>query len=361
MKIPNAWRWLIFVLPAAVVFGGCGDQTSAKSMFDRALSRMANVAEVDSPPRQPLPPLPDYPRPRDLRLPEADLRVGFGTYLSLGQCHLLGEISARNSSLGRVQAASTRLLYELRFYRQLKHCLRELEQSPERDADFHTRLKAIEISKRSNLPSVFWNATFASPEFRTLLNTAADPLARGQLLPTADIVGALGLLSRIGRTLETDMATLELAELEPHYYALQAGKVVGPLLRGMVESRDYLVRGTGLLEAVARENRLCPGGHKTQRGEYLFNVFRKFYIGEVQPYLSLLHRTARPLIEGLDELLHAQGVEPPPAFVEFYAATLNPAATGSLWQTFNEDIARHTRAWQTVLKQCDLMPTGPDH
>ncbi len=342
------------------LLGGCGDGDAPDVMFERLLERMSNVTGVAPGADVPAAAIPAYPRPRELLLPLDDMRVGFGTFLGLGQCHLLGEVSARNSSLGKVQSATARLLYELRFHRQVKSCLHDLERSQKRDEEFITTVQQIEIRKRANLPAVFWNATFASPEFRVLLNTAAEPLARGAEPTSAELTGALGFIARIGQTLESDDEAIDATPLESRYFVIQSGKLVGPLLQGMAQGRAYLARGTDVLETVASQDRLCPAGHKTPRGEYLFNVFRKYYIGEVQPYLSLLHTTARPLFEALHEVLEAQKVPPPPAFQAFYDATLNPDTPNSLWIRFNQDIARHTRAWQHVLKQCELMPTATE-
>jgi hypothetical protein len=59
-------------------------------------------------------------------------------------------------------------------------------------------------------------------------------------------------------------------------------------------------------------------------------------------------------------LRQVQRVEAPDGFVQFYDATLNPASASSLWSRFDRQIARHTHAWQAVLKQCDLMPRPAD-
>lgn len=354
--------WLqIGALTLLLSLVGCANDHSPSVMFERLLERLSNVTEVEADPESALAPLPVYPRPRDLTLLLDDVRVGFGTFHGLGRCRLLGEVSGRNSSLGKVQSVTARLLYELRFYRQLQACLDELRQSDQRDDEFITETQAIASRKRANLPAVFWNATFASPEFRTLMNTASEPLARDAEPAVADITDALGYITRIGMTLESDGETVENGPLESRYFVLQSGKRVGPLLQGMAVSRDYLARGTHLLETVASQNRICPMGKKTRRGKHLFNVFQKFYIGEAQPYLSLLHTQARPLFEGINDLLKVQKAPVPPAFQTFYDATINSDISTSLWKGFNEDIARHTRAWQKVLGQCDLMPKLPEN
>jgi len=207
---PFPYRWCISPLILAVLglLSGRTDTSSPAVMFERALERIANATGVEPGPPPARLPLPPYPRPRDLRLEPLDLRVGFAGLIRLGECRLLGEVTARNSSLGKFQADSSRLLYELRFYRELTLCQREQASKSAPDSEF----------------------------------------------------------------------------------------------------------------------------------------------------LSQLHRTARPIMDSLDQLVRVQNVEPPPAFRDFQAATLAPDAPGALWPAFQAGIARHTRAWQTVPRQCQLMP-----
>jgi len=80
-------------------------------MFERLLERLANVSEVEVEQAQPASPVPVYPRPRELTLPLDDVRVGFGTFIGLGRCRLLGEVSARNSSLGACRTFSVKPLH----------------------------------------------------------------------------------------------------------------------------------------------------------------------------------------------------------------------------------------------------------
>lgn len=356
---PIPYRWCISLLILAVLglLSGCTDTSSPTVMFERALERIANATGVEPGPPPARLPLPPYPRPRDLRLEPLDLRVGFAGLIRLGECRLLGEVTARNSSLGKFQADSSRLLYELRFYRELTLCQGQQASKPAPDTEFLSQLREIESGKRRNLAIAFWNATFASPEFRNLLNTFGEPLPRDDESSPTAITEALGQFVMIGQELTTGALYLDAGKVEAHYKTLGSAQSIGPLLQGMSASLEYFERGSDLLETVAGQNRLCPLGRKTPRGEIVFNVFRKFYIGEIQPYVSQLHRTARPIMDSLDQLVRVQTVALPPAFLDFQAATFAPdAAAGALWPAFQAGIARHTRAWQAVLRQCQLMP-----
>ena len=345
------------VLCLFMLFSGCGGTPSPKMFLSTLLERIANVTEVDPNPINRVDVLPAYPRPRDMVLPVEDIRVGFGTYIGLGRCGLVGEVSARNSSLGKLQAATARLLYERRFIHQLKVCVQDLQHSNKSEQkQFLAELQSILDRKTAILPTVFWNATFGSSEFRVLLSTHTEPLPMRSQPSATDLVSALDFISGQDLELKDDPSALASSALESQYYVLQSSKLIGQLLQGLVVTTDYMEKASELLESVAEKRRICPEGKKTVKADYLFNVFRKFYIGEAQPYISLIHTQARPLVKVIHELVAKQGIEIPKAFQNFYDQTLNPESELSAWFKFNQAIARHTKAWQSVLKQCDLMP-----
>lgn len=329
-------------------------------MFRNYSERLANVTGFQPPAAEILQPIPPYPRIRDLVLPEREVRVGVLSYLALGECGLLHDVSERNSSLGRVQAASGRLLYEIRFYEQISACERDVQLRRPDDQDFPGELASIRRAKEAVLPRAFWNATFASPEFHTLLSTGTLPLRRNEKMSLTEVEASLAMLTRIGKGLQQGAAGLTLAVLERGYFELQRAKLAGKLLQGLHLSRDHLVRTTGILRQTAEARPICPMGRKTTRGEYLRNVFVKFYAGEVQPYIGLLHRQSALLLASLDTLLKVQTVEPPTAFLEFYERWLSTDNADGLWQSFDRAVKDHTRAWQAVLSQCGLMPRGPE-
>lgn len=346
---------LIFCLLMAL--SGCTETRSPERFLSHLLERLANVTEVAANPMGQVDALPPYPRARDLVLSVEDMRVGFSTYLGLGRCGLVGEVSARNSSLGKFQSATARLLYERRFLHQLKRCIQDLQQSNKSEQNkFLAEVQSIAERKTAILPAVFWNATFGSPEFRVLLSTQTGPLPMRSNPSATDLVTALGFISDQASELQADQEPLADSTLESRYYVLQSSKLIGQLLHGMVVTTDYMERGSALLETVSEQKKLCPLGKKTVKGDYLFNVFRKFYIGEAQPYISLIHTQARPLVEAIQGLVESQDIDTPEAFQNFYDQTLNPNSKASAWFKFNQAIARHTLAWQSVLKQCDLMP-----
>jgi len=345
----------LFAIVLAFGLAGCSGD-SPEAMFGNYFDRLSNATGIELDEAAAPPAVPPYPRARDIVLPVDDIRIGVIAYLEMTRCGLVGEISARNSSLGRVQRESGRFLYELNVFRKLSECETRLQGTDE-DREFARKIESLRQTKADTLPRVFWNATFPAREFRVFMDTATDPLQRSEKISVARFERPIRYLASLGPKLE-EAPPISPGEFEQLYFELQADKTGGKIVRALSLSRFYLDRAGQLLEQAASAGRLCPMGRKTRQAEYLFNVFVKFYAGDVQPYISRLHQAASPLIESVRHLKESQRVEIPPAFASYYAAALDPETEQGLWLRFNAALQRHTRAWGTVLKPCGMMPGG---
>lgn len=144
------------------------------------------------------------------------------------------------------------------------------------------------------------------------MDTATDPLQRSETVSLARFERPIRYLASLGTRLE-EAPSIPPEEFEQHYFELQADKTGGKIVRALSLSGFYLDRAGQLLEHAASTGRMCPMmGKKTRRAEYLFNVFVKFYAGEVQPYISRLHQIASPLVESVKQLQEGQKVAIPP-------------------------------------------------
>lgn len=332
-------------------------------MYENYLYRLGNVTGFKAQAPEASAAAYAYPRKRELVLKTEDIRIGFNFFFDLTECRLLQDISKRNTLLGRVQPASSKLLYEMKFFQKIGACAEQLSKgSAIKDEDrraFIRRVLEIRRIKSNDLPKVLWNATFAGPEFRVLLSTATPPLQRNEEVAVAEIESALAYLTDLASHLHGRAPAISPRDFEQYYFTLQRDKTVGKLLKGLQLSRLSLAKASEILSKTEAANRLCPAGKKTIEADYLRNVFNKFYAGEVQPYVSRLYTATGPLLDALQRLLQAQKITPPPAFQTYHAALLDKANPTGLWQRFKHQLDEHTQAWQAVLKQCDLMPKEP--
>lgn len=347
---------------ALSAFGGCRDSGSAPAMYRNYLYRLGNVSGIDAPSAQLQHLLAPYPRRRELLLPTTDLRVGFTDFVALWDCELGSAIGERNSGLGRVQQASGRLLYEMEFLATARRCATTAgttgRDRPGVDEKLQQQLRTIIAVKSGDLRNVFWNSTFAGTEFQHLLSVHTKPPGRDEVLSTDQVDTSLGYLLHLGSGLEGNSEFPAASDLEKHLFNLQTDHTVGKLLVGLELSLNGLDLASGILEQARSENRLCRDGIKTPRAEYLYNVFRKFYIAEIQQYLNRIHTPGQKLLTRLQELAAVIPFAKPRKFQTWEYAYLNTDNPHGLWQRYHAQLSRHTQAWQHLLKKCRMMPGG---
>lgn len=314
---------------------------------------------------QPLPPatatrVPTWPSIREITQQPADVRVGLLSFLDFGRCGLLREISERNSSLGRVQAPSQRLLYEMRLLRGLRHCadiIRDDVRSTDASRrEFASTIQQLLELKTRDLPLVYWNATFGAPEMRDFFSVSALPLRTGEVTPANNAANALAWLAALGR--QAPDAPLPASEaMEQQYYQLIGNRLGGRAWLSLDLARRELERSTSLLQQAAAAGKLCPNGVPTARAERLHNVFTAIFVQRVQPWLAVTAGESRLLGDALERLWQAQQITAPPALSRYRTAVWADAP-GSLRDDFNIAVRDHAMAWKAVLGPCGWMPGG---
>lgn len=294
-----------------------------------------------------------YPRSRDLRQPVPELRTGMRRYFGLAQCDMMGLVSARNSSLGRLQTASLRFAYELDFIQHAEACL-EADRLAERE-DLDAWLTEISHLKRESLPALYWNATLGSQEMASFFTTAAAPADTGTLAGLTMLETLFDRLARTARQL-TDGEALptDAGVLEQDIAHLARSDTGGRLLQGLALATDALNRSASVLEQVDSA-RLCPNQRPGEQARRFNNVFTAIYGERVQPWLADLDRANRRLVQSVAHLTDSLPADSP-AFSAWYLAHLHP--DGPLQQQWHAAMQRHTRAWQQLLQDCDMQPRG---
>ncbi|MDP2245980.1 DUF3080 family protein [Pseudomonas sp.] len=287
-------------------------------------------------------------RERVVDIPE--VRIGLlDLVLDVRLCPALQQqISQRNSSLGKQLVPSSRLGYEGDLLRTIDACLPYLAAG--QDPDLHASLSRLALEKRTQLPSVFWNALNASQEVERYLRFA------DQALPTApsEDDAALAALAQLAAMANALPQTLPPAtdELDPLFFALHTSPQGGQLISSLASLTHTLNEGSRLLEVRQQQRPICPLGQATPNGRILQNIFVKFYAGGLQPYLAQVHQRGQTWSSSLRQLSAAAEV---PAATRNYLLNL-AGPEQSLWVDFQAATNRHVRAWQDSLKSCGLAP-----
>ncbi len=348
-------RLLLWVLAASCI-AACQPREPVRDMLENYAHRVGNVLDRD--PAEPVPgPAPaTLPSRRERILATTDLRIGLFEFLDLAECDMMALVSERNSSLGRVMPPSRQLDYEVRMLRALRACDLQMANTPEADPGFSQLIREALNTKAAELPRVVWNAIFASSEFETLFSLSGAPLEPGRETGLSASAGELAWFDQLTRASLAGEATPGIDAMEAHYRAVHFNPAGGRLFLSMQVLVTWLDHVAAILDDTDVK-RVCPQRVPTRRGRILKNVFMKFYAGEVQPYLSVIHREGRNWLESAEALLRSQAASPPEGFRAYATRMLDPTTPDGYWQRFETSIRDHTRAWQRVLGQCGLMPS----
>ncbi len=350
--------------------GACSEPRTAGDLWLNYRYRLGNslqseFAEVADP--LPANPAWRYPRRRQIRLAVEPVRVDLLAFLRLSHCELQRLIGERNSSLGQLAPESQRLLYELRFLQLAKPCLEYLQSESGNGSELAGQLLQAIATKRRNLSRVTWNALNVSRELQTLFALSAQPLAPAELQDSpVRLLQSLDYLYFLQRDIaEGAKQVLGDPLLERHFQVLGSDAYAGRLLLSLVLATEHLNRITPVLRERQLERPLCYQRRPSPQARIVERVFHKYYIGEIQAYLAVLHQQAQALQRRLQQLYltHLDNLEPPSAYQLWWQATwaaeTGSGEGGSVWQEFNRALSNHTLAWQGLLANCGLMPGGP--
>jgi hypothetical protein len=306
--------------------------------------------------------IPAYPRTRERRLDTVELREGVIDVFDLRRCGLMELIGERNSSLGKLSLPSQRLAYELRFLPPLRECILQLQRQGERsetEDGLLLRLMEIERIKREQLPRVLSNAIFNSNEMEAQFSLGAAPLTAeqaeqiGLLLPLLGYFEQLQILS-----LQPDWSLPAWSDqLEREYARLYSFTFGAPWLKSLHLLSQTLDQTAAAIEARLEQRPVCFNNRPNNRARIIQSVFNGWYARELQPLMSVLHRSGEQWRAALEPLYTR--LPTTPALQAYFEQTLSDRHD-SLWRQYLHARDRHTAAWQQLLGQCGMMPgTAP--
>lgn len=346
-------KYVLIVLICVSVCA-CGNGDTAEAMLTDYLKRVETATGIQSKLSSPVILLP-YPSHREQNLQTTPLRMGMVNFAKLYSCDLFKLINERNSIMGRVMPISQKLAYEVGFLQNAQVCYQTLAAAAAPNKEFLSLFAEIIEKKRDNLPVIFWQATLNSPELRKLFSLAAPPLNPNDNQVFVNAQQSIAYFHELGEHLNSLALNIDKEKLEAHYYQLQRYQYGGRLFQSVAQLTETLNRTAYSLETLVKEKTLCFQNKPTEKATILNNVFKKFYAQRVGAYMSQIYQQGKAWLANIDDLVQVQGVKLPLAFIRYRAQMLT--SNGGMWQRFDAAIERHTRAWQTVLGQCGLMPT----
>ncbi|UTW01713.1 DUF3080 family protein [Amphritea atlantica] len=352
---------LLIILIATALLQGC-DQRPAESMLERYSNRVANSLDSDTELDLNIPlQLPPYPRRRERIQPVTDLRQGLIEVLNLRHCQLINLIAERNSSLGKVMPPSRQVVYEIRLLFRLGRCQQTLKQpQAEADPQLIRQIEDIFQIKKASFEAALWNGIFTSEAMERNFSLSEPPLALtdddgfSQSRQALLIFNQLAALNNATASFQPEWPEPDyLDQLEPHYQALSVLRFGSRWLRSLYLITYTLDHTARVIEQRLEQRPLCFNNRATPQALIVKNVFNKYYAGELQPYMARIDREGREWLQ-LNHSLLQNFNDIPAAMQRYQSLILDP--DGPLWQNYTSARERHTKAWQQLLSQCNLMP-----
>jgi len=296
--------------------------------------------------------LKSYPRRRHIKLHYTDKRISFLDFFKLNQCGLQELIANRNSALGKQMLNSQQLLYEHKLSLALTTCINQHKDLPNPNEDFVNKLHEIKDGKANDLSVAYWNGVFASKEMENHFSFSMGPLDINQDLQPSLQLNALKYLNNLNSKLGTS-PTITSEEMEVHYQILSNRPYGGELLQSMDILSFYLNEIANSLNKATRSNKFCSQSISRQKADILNNIFNKFYVGKIQPYLARVHKESHNWLTILDELVNQHPVKAK-KFLSYYEYQLDPKEKTSTFERLNYANTRHVNAWQRFFEKCDI-------
>lgn len=338
-----------FIIGAALLLTSCTKYERNIDALQNYQYRMSNVLETASlrKDKQELRGRFAYPKKRDLYIPLPSSKINLLEFLKLSRCKVQRLLGQRNGSIGEVQTASQRYLYDLQFIYLGRKCLTQIDNK----ALAEKLLLAIEL-KETHIAESYWNATLASEEFIYFAGGNKPDTNLGALQESLAALENLTSFSpeALGDSARLDQPEVLSAQFERQLQVLQRAK----LLRTHLKLQHHVVTALEPITQKLQETSaicppLIPGRKAIAR-----TVFAKYYIGQIQPLISQISRSGKRIQGSLAEitkLTHAKN----PSLQAYLKATWDDSP-GSMWHQYQAVTAEHTMAWQQAFKDCSIDP-----
>lgn len=323
------------------------------------MSRVSNTIEQDIDAKlETSDRIPLFPRKRERIKQTEGIRQGLIEVLDLKYCTgMLNLIAQRNSNLGRVMQSSQQMAYEIRFFSNLESCKEKLEQDNSQPQQLRQQIDAIYQIKAKNLKNEIWNGIYGADEFAANFSRSEEAIpteGESGFGATQSAIDTLIQLAAISTENARQFDLTSLSNLEDSYKTLYTNQYGSRLLKSLLLLSDTMERTSAAIHERLDKRPFCFPGHQTQKRDILHNVFIKYYSQRFQPYLSRVHREGDQWRHFTEKLIGQ--FEPTPAVLTHHKETFSSTSENSLWNRYIRARDAHTKAWQRILGQCNLMP-----
>ena len=378
-QLRNACRAGVISVAMFALLGCFGGSTVKQSIDDYAarLSRVLDTPLPDSFNDKITTPLPKLADSATLKQAIEGVNINLREFYALQDCELGTVVAERNTSLGKSQLPSQRLVYESKLLNVLKSCeaaLTKENESNQRNAALAATIASWREQKTQDYSKTWANLVQGSQELRLALNTPERLFSVENNKDALSSVNALYYISSLSNkglllsdmyssnTASSDTETeatnennseriIESSELEQQLKIIRSARLPATLWHTQQTLTQNLSLLTNMLETEL-DAVSCPEGRASDKAKILRNVFYLFFIEEIQPVGSLVNQYHYKL-----EPLWEDWLAQPSLHKEFKRYIRQQSQDG--FNQYSSAMKAHVNLWQGFLGRCNLSPVAP--
>lgn len=378
-QLRNACRAGVISVAMFALLGCFGGSTVKQSIDDYAarLSRVLDTPLPDSFNDKITTPLPKLADSATLKHAIEGVNINLREFYALQDCELGTVVAERNTSLGKSQLPSQRLVYESKLLNVLKSCeaaLTKENESNQRNAALAATIASWREQKTQDYSKTWANLVQGSQELRLALNTPERLFSVENNKDALSSVNALYYINSLSNkelllsdmyssnTASSDTETeatnennseriIESSELEQQLKIIRSARLPATLWHTQQTLTQNLSLLTDMLETEL-DAVSCPEGRASDKAKILRNVFYLFFIEEIQPVGSLVNQYHYKLAPLWEDWL-AQ----PSLHEEFKRYIRQQSQDG--FNQYSSVMKAHVNLWQGFLGRCNLSPVAP--
>ena len=378
-QLRNVCRAGVISVAMFALLGCFGGSTVKQSIDDYAarLSRVLDTPLPDSFNDKITTPLPKLADSATLKHAIEGVNINLREFYALQDCELGTVVAERNTSLGKSQLPSQRLVYESKLLNVLKSCeaaLTKENESYQRNAALAATIASWREQKTQDYSKTWANLVQGSQELRLALNTPERLFSVENNKDALSSVNALYYINSLSNkelllsdmyssnTASSDTETeatnennsesiIESSELEQQLKIIRSARLPATLWHTQQTLTQNLSLLTNMLETEL-DAVSCPEGRASDKAKILRNVFYLFFIEEIQPVGSLVNQYHYKLAPLWEDWL-AQ----PSLHEEFKRYIRQQSQDG--FNQYSSAMKAHVNLWQGFLGRCNLSPVAP--
>ena len=378
-QLRNACRAGVISVAMFALLGCFGGSTVKQSIDDYAarLSRVLDTPLPDSFNDKITTPLPKLADSATLKHTIEGVSINLREFYALQDCELGTVVAERNTSLGKSQLPSQRLVYESKLLNVLNSCeaaLTKENESNQRNAALAATIASWREQKIQDYSKTWANLVQGSQELRLALNTPERLFSVENNRDALSSVNALYYINSLSNkelllsdmyssnTASSDTETeatnennsesiIESSELEQQLKIIRSARLPATLWHTQQTLTQNLSLLTNMLETEL-DAVSCPEGRASDKAKILRNVFYLFFIEEIQPVGSLVNQYHYKL-----EPLWEDWLAQPSLHKEFKRYIRQQSQDGFI--QYSSAMKAHVNLWQGFLGRCNLSPVAP--